>query len=587
MRVLRQEWFSGHIKAFFLGAVLAVFALVIGGSLAYYTTYHSRFYEGVFIDSVDVSRLTKAEALQKLQENTVVPSTTVTLQLDQTSLASSSAALGVHHEYDDTLETALQWGRSSTIINNIATIFSTYTQAKNFESPLAFDTELTTAFTKQYATLADHPGKNPSAHLENGKIIIDAGAFGQAVNIEQTNQAILSAANTSSPVITAVMKDTGIQLNPEQITAAVTRAQKLVGKTLKGKVDIVEVDIDDAQLVAALTFPEGYDDELISSITDEFKEKIDRPAKNAVFSFDPSSLKVSEFQPDLDGITINQQLAHDEVVKALKTFESDNAPKELVIEIPKTAKKAEITLGSLNNLGINERIGFGETYYYHSIPSRVHNVSQASKILNNTIVQPGEEFSFNKTLGEVSKSTGFLPAYIIQSGQTVLGDGGGVCQVSTTLFRSLLDSGLKITKRKAHSYRVSYYELNREPGFDATVFSGDVDLRFVNDSPGAVLLHFETFPDDRYMFVTIYGTNDGRTTEISEYKKWDSRGAPPAQYIDDPSLPPGKLVQIDFAVGGIKAQFKHTVRDKTGNLMYENVYYSNYIPWSAKYRRGV
>jgi vancomycin resistance protein YoaR len=116
----------------------------------------------------------------------------------------------------------------------------------------------------------------------------------------------------------------------------------------------------------------------------------------------------------------------------------------------------------------------------------------------------------------VSQKTGFKPAYIIQAGRTVLGDGGGVCQVSTTLFRALLDSGLEVTKRKQHSYRVSYYELDRQPGFDAAVFSGETDLR-LNDSPEYVLLHFSA-DREKYMFVEIYGTSDGRQPKSLDMK---------------------------------------------------------------------
>ncbi len=88
------------------------------------------------------------------------------------------------------------------------------------------------------------------------------------------------------------------------------------------------------------------------------------------------------------------------------------------------------------------------------------------------------------------------------------------------------------------------------------------------------------------MKIELYGTSDGRTSEISDYKAWGARPAPPPVYIDDPSLPPGKVKQVDWATGGLKTSFVYTVKDKFGTVKQQETYYSNYLPWSAKYLRG-
>jgi vancomycin resistance protein YoaR len=587
MQVLQQEHLHEHLKAFLLGAVLCTVFLSVGSYWLFQSEYNGRFYEGIFIDNVDVSKLTINEARQILATTTQsIPPETITLSADGESIASSSAQLGLHREYDSAINQAFQFGRSQGFFQNIQNIFTAYTKRKVFSSQLAYDPIAVQEFVTQLAIKANQAGEHPKATLKGNTVELFPGKMGTTIVIEEAAKSILNGANTAQREFTAPIQSSGTELTQVQIEAAIARAEQFIGKTIQGKVDVTTVDINDETLVSLLSFPEGYNDEEIEKVLTTFTDKIDRPAQNAKFTYDPVTLKVSEFQPDLDGITINKDKTKEEIIKTLQAFESGSEEKLVSIMLPITAKKADQTLESLNDLGLKERIGFGESYYDHSIPSRIHNVSLASKIINNTIVKPGEEFSFNKALGEVSKATGFQPAYIIQSGQTVLGDGGGVCQVSTTLFRALLDSGLQITKRRPHSYRVSYYELNKDPGFDATVYAGDVDLRFINDTQHHVLLHFVTFPEQRYMYVSIYGTSDGRVAEISDYKKWDARGAPPSVYIDDPTLPPGKVVQIDYAVGGIKAQFKHTVRDKDGNIIHENTYYSNYVPWSAKYRRG-
>ncbi|NCU32515.1 MAG: vancomycin resistance protein, partial [Candidatus Moranbacteria bacterium] len=223
------------------------------------------------------------------------------------------------------------------------------------------------------------------------------------------------------------------------------------------------------------------------------------------------------------------------------------------------------------------------SYYAHSIPGRIHNVALTASRLNNTLVAPGETFSFNQTLGEISAATGFKEGYVIKGNRSELSAGGGVCQVSTTLFRALLNSGLKINLRLPHSYRVSYYELNNDPGFDATVYSGNVDLRFTNDTDHYLLITAQADSDLLYMSIKIYGTADGRSTTITNYKKFNAQAAPAAEYITDLSLPKGTKKQIDWAVGGLQTIFTHTIYNADGSVRSQKDYPSTYQAWSAKY----
>ena len=157
-------------------------------------------------------------------------------------------------------------------------------------------------------------------------------------------------------------------------------------------------------------------------------------------------------------------------------------------ELPLEKIEPEIKTSDTNRLGIVDLIGQGESYFRHSITSRIHNIDLASSRLDGVLIAPGEIFSFNQAVGEISKTTGYRDAYIIQNGRTTLGAGGGVCQVSTTLFRAALNAGLPIIERHAHAYRVSYYEQDSKPGFDATVFSPTADLKFKNDTNAYILV---------------------------------------------------------------------------------------------------
>jgi len=336
-----------------------------------------------------------------------------------------------------------------------------------------------------------------------------------------------------------------------------------------------------------LSFPQGYDDPELSVIIAGWASETNLTVQEPVFEYDPKTNKVTAFTPPRNGQELDQAKTKADLLSLLDKIRSgSDTDIELVLELQLTTTQPQTSLASLNDIGLTEVIGVGTSTYRGSIPNRIYNVQHTATKINNTLVPPGATFSFNKTLGEVSARTGFRSAYVIKNGRTELGDGGGVCQVSTTLFRATLDAGLKIDKRLQHSYRVGYYEQGFKPGLDATVYAGDIDFRFTNDTDHYILIHSEIDPQKLALTTTIYGTSDGRQTKIVSHEVWDARSAPPAEYYSDPSLAPGQVVQVDWAVGGIKSRVVNEVRDASGKLIRTDEYYSNYKPWSAKYLVG-
>ena len=196
----------------------------------------------------------------------------------------------------------------------------------------------------------------------------------------------------------------------------------------------------------------------------------------------------------------------------VQSFKKDR--KNKVINIKPRIIDPEITLASINNYGIEELISEGRSDYSHSIPERIHNVILAASKFNGVLIPPGKIFSFNEAVGDISSLTGYKPAYIIKEGKTVLGDGGGVCQVSTTLFRAALNAGLQIVERYPHAYRVLYYENDMKPGYDATVFSPTVDLKIKNDTPAHILIETEVDENNNLLYFRFFGKKDNRKIEI-------------------------------------------------------------------------
>ena len=201
------------------------------------------------------------------------------------------------------------------------------------------------------------------------------------------------------------------------------------------------------------------------------------------------------------------------------------------------------------------------------------------------MVPPNEIFSFNEVLGDVSSYTGYKAAYVIMEGKTVLGDGGGVCQVSTTLFRAVLSAGLPIMERRAHAYRVGYYEQGSSVGLDATVYSPTTDFKFKNDTANYLLIQ-PTIDNNNYSLIfEIYGTSDGRVATTT--KPIISSQIAPADdlYIDDPTLPLGNVKQTEHKAWGAKVSFNYHV-ERDGQVLIDQKFSSNYRPWQAVYLRG-
>ena len=324
-----------------------------------------------------------------------------------------------------------------------------------------------------------------------------------------------------------------------------------------------------------------YDNSELKDFLNLSEEKYNLPAKNALFKFE--SGKVIEFRKESDGLKINSNQFLQDFDKIITNFKTDISNKKIILN--SEVIKPEIKLSDINEYGVEEFIAEGKSDFTHSIPQRIHNLTLAASKFNGVLIPKGKVFSFNETVGDISSLTGYQPAYIIKEGKTVLGDGGGVCQVSTTFFRAALNAGLPIIERNAHAYRVGYYENDSQSGFDATVYAPTVDLKIKNDTPGYILIETEIDAEKNLLYFKLYGKKDSRRVEISKATVYDVVPPLPPKYQDDPTLKKGVTKQIDFAAGGAKAFFTYKVF-QGDKLAIDDKFFSNFRPWAAVYLVG-
>jgi len=325
-----------------------------------------------------------------------------------------------------------------------------------------------------------------------------------------------------------------------------------------------------------------YSEEKLDKLLKPIIEKQKVEPVDALFTFENG--RVTAFQPSSDGKEVDVVLLKKDLEDKRELIVNKKV-ESIKVDIPIKILHPKISTDQVNNLGIKELLATGTSLFQGSIPNRIHNVTVAANKINGVLVAPNEEFSFTKTLGDVSVFTGFKQAYVIENGKTVLGDGGGVCQVSTTLFRAILSAGFPITERHAHAYRVHYYEEDSPPGIDATIYSPSVDLRFKNTSGHSILIQTAVDQETLRLNIALYGTKDNREVSISTPIITSQSPAPEALYQDDPTLPKGTIKQVDFAAAGANVFFTRTVK-KDGKTILSDKFVSNYRPWQAIYLRG-
>lgn len=170
----------------------------------------------------------------------------------------------------------------------------------------------------------------------------------------------------------------------------------------------------------------------------------------------------------------------------------------------------------LQQRGIKEVISVGVSNFVGSDASRLQNIEATIAKFDGFILKQGEKFSFNDLLGQVTEEEGFTWARVLKNGANAWGLGGGVCQVSTNVFRAALNAGLLIDERRAHSVKFEKYE---PAGLDATIYLGGQDLQFTNNTPGDILMKFVM--RDEKLITVFYGTNDHRQVKLVKTKHWE------------------------------------------------------------------
>jgi vancomycin resistance protein YoaR len=585
-----------------LSGLVFFFLGLAGFVVGFQVIYAGRIFPGISVAGVSVGGLTQSAAAVKiLQAITYPQSGKILLQEKQTYLV-TPAQLGLFLDPDTSARNAYQVGRSGGPASWLSDQFEAWFSGYDVPPALIFDQRMAYSYLTGLAKQIDQPTVEASIALKGTDVVVQSGVTGRKLDVAATltllsvqiqslrDGVVPLIVRESPPVIVDVSKQADL-------------ARSILSTSFKLTLPSGQPDqagpwtFDTPTLAAMLAFERvdnngtpDYQVTLKSNILRTYLKNLAPDLalapKDARFTFNDQSGQIEVIQKSITGRSLDVEATIKAVQQAIMQGKHKVA---LVFNFtdPSVTDKA-----SGKDLGITELVASDTSYFYGSSAERVQNIKTAASRFMGLLVAPGEVFSMGQALGDINLDNGYAEAMIIVGDQTVKGVGGGVCQVSTTLFRTAFFGGYPIVERHSHAYRVGYYEKEagnvENPdlaGMDATVFFPLVDFKFTNDTPYWILMETYVNPAASSITWKFYSTSDGRKV------KWDTTGpqnivpAPDPLYKENPDLASGVINQTDWAADGSDITVTRTVT-RDGAVINQDVISTHYLPWQAKYEYG-
>lgn len=575
--------------------VVAVFA----GSRFWYA---GRIFPGVSVYGIDVGGLTPAQAEARLIQQTPYPTAGKIVFRDMDKMwVATPGELGLLLDSQSSAEAAFQFGRSGSIADQVRGQLAAAANGQDLAPILIIDQRAAFNYLEKIAKEINHATIDAALSLNGMEVVVTPGQVGREVDIDNSVKLVsLKLQMMNDSVIDLFVRETKPVILDASAEAELAR--KILSAQLTIDMPGAEAGQDGApwvlsqeQLAQMITIEKnttpggeryqvGLREDLLRGLLEDIAPKLVRTPVNARFTFNDEIKNLEVLAP----ASIGRQLDIEESIKVIQEklrAGEHNAALTIIYTNPAVTDQM-----SGQDLGITELVHAETSYFRGSSASRVQNIKAAADKFHGLMIAPGETFSMASAIGDISLDNGFAEALIIVGGQTIKGVGGGVCQVSTTLFRGVFFAGFPIVQRYAHAYRVGYYEQTAAgrnvnfAGLDATVFVPIVDFKFKNDTPNWLLM--ETYVNGYSLTWKFYSASDGRRVE------WDTTGptnivAPPEPiYRENPDLNLGEIIQVDWAAEGSDVSVNRTVYASDGSVYFADTVNTHYQAWQDVYEYG-
>jgi len=503
--------------------VIAFLIIAIGLPLM----YQGRVYRGVVVHGVNVGGQTKAAALAKVKaadakyvnEPIVIKSGTATVRV-------LPGDMGLVPDSEAAVKQAYAYGRSGGGLQQWKAMIRSMLGRTTTVGVVTINPDKLAAYTNGFADDVAVPVQNAKFNISGTNVAVQSAVTGKRldmlglVNALRWHIATGSTAEIKLPVTTThpiigedelvLLKDkvskyvaAPITLTSPDKSKTVTLNQSDIvawlGASRTGITDIIQAPSLDIILhTSNVPIQIGLNTNQVDEYVATLAKDVNQEPVNAVLG--NSGGKVVIAKPAQNGLKLDVAKTS-EAVKAVLDKPADQRNVTMVASVA----KAEVREDTLDALGLKDVLSVGQTFFPGSPYTRLINVRAGAAKFNGVLLKQGEVFSFGKLLGEVNASTGYVPELVIIDNHEEKQYGGGLCQVSSTAYRAALLAGLPILQRHNHSFAISYYTAPYGvPGVDATIYYPAVDMKFRNDTPGA--LYMQTSMVGTSLTFTYFGT---------------------------------------------------------------------------------
>jgi vancomycin resistance protein YoaR len=577
---------------------LVLFILLLAGFLFYNSSleakYTGKIEPGVKISSLNVGEMTRDEAKTAvLKQMDAYIQKPFVLTFQDSTWKPTLEQLGVRLNLEGTLDKAAQLGKGGDFLGGLRV----FKMMSPLDQNLPIEVEIDEAKLKGYLSDISSRIKRDTveptvAFDKDGKLVTTEGKEGFNVDYDATYAAIRKSLETLTAsdenflkvrnVPTIVSEEEVAEFKKEvepYVSQPVTLAFKektwvFDRKTLAEQIKI-QRDLDpNAAKNLAFTFEKAYFEKFVEKLAAEVNQK----PKNAEFTWNG---KLSFTKPSQDGLTLNVARTMDNLNQAFTAAETDKRKAWLWVD----TTEAEISSDKPEKIGKFELMGQGVSQFSGSVGARVTNITVGAKWLNQTLVAPKSNFSFLRAIGGITEEKGFVEGLAILTEGTAPEIGGGICQVSTTVFRAAFFAGLPIVERNAHIYRVGWYEEMNEPvGFDAAIYEPGLDFKFYN--PTDYWMAVESYVKNGRLYVNIYGNKtQGQTVELVSSGIANVTNPPPDKTEIDPKLAPGQRKQVDTARKGLTTTLTRIIKVDGKEVKRDN-FPTRFQAWPNIYKVG-
>ena len=555
--------------------------------------YADRFYPGVQLDGEDVGGLTQAEARARLSARwDGFREAPVIFRLDGRTWNPTGREVGIEVDYTTPLTHAYGWGRRGSWEARLRQQQQTLEAPLDWRTSVSFDPHTFTEYVARIAAETAQAPTNAALRIETQGGQRLARVYPSSEGRELVPADVLAVMSRRFDTPQRLIIDLQSRsLAPQVATADVTPASERARELMEGHIEVVapghrwsiarEDLAQDMRVAGPPTAPEIAVDVSYRAFDRVAREIADTLRVAAV----EPKIRVSangEVVPLVEGTpgrTIDAERLWSRVQTA---FDSGQQR----VSVPLVTIQPSITRLSASELQFDNLIAEGLSRFSGSSDNRVHNINNGSRLIDGTVVPPGETFSFNATVGPITEGNGFVEGLVIAPTRTEPGIGGGICQVSTTLFRAAFWAGLPISERWQHAYRVGYYELGpgNPPGFDAAIWQPAQDLAFTNDTPSHILIRREFDARRQTLAFRLMGSAVERQVTLDAWRGEEIE-PPPLRVEPSTELPPGEIEKTDSAIPGLRTVITRQVM-LGGRVLFKDRFPSVFLPWAERWEVG-